>query len=361
MDFTFSDDAEMVRATVHEFVRRDLLPLEPKFLFAKTAEERKEITRSAIEKLKETGLYSAGVPEEFGGGGLKAIESCIIAEELSTSIIPIEWGELTPILYECNENQKGEYLIPVVQGEKKYALAFREPTHFTTAAQMATTARLEGDVFLLNGVKLLSRPEFDFCLLFALAPEGPTCFILDRDIPGCEITVDENGFTQITLTDCALPREKILGNLGGALTLGQKWFPLARITRSAAILGVCRRILETTALYVRDWKSMGESISTRPEIQRTLAEMAGNIESLRWLVYYTAWLASSKEKINFESMLCKLQAQKILQETVNSSVRIHGGTMPPIQHWLINVAKEGETLDMLRLAVSREVITRYAP
>lgn len=362
MDFSLSEDAEMVRATVHEFVRRDLLPLEPKFLLAKTSEERQEIARGATEKLKEMGLYSAGVPEELGGGGLGLIETCLIAEEISTTIIPVEWGDLTPILYECTESQKEHYLFPVVQGEKRYALAFLEPVHFTTASQMTTTARPGGNSYFLNGVKLLSRQDFDFCLIFALAPEGPTCFILERNAPGQHTSIkEEKSEMRVVLTDCPITQDRILGKPGAALTLGQKWFPLTRITRSAAILGVCRRILETTAQYVRDWKSMNEPISSRQEIQRSLASMAGNIEALRLLVYHTAWLATTRGKINFESSLLKLQAQDVLEETVNALVRIHGGTIPPIQHWLVGASKKGEVLDMLRLVVSQEVIARYTP
>ncbi len=373
MDFTFTEDAEMVRATVHEFVRRDLLPLEPKFLNAKTKEERKEISRNATTKLKEIGLYSAGVPEKFGGGGLGPIETCLIAEELSMTIIPVEWGDLTPILYECSENQKPDYLLPVVAGEKKYAIAFREPKHFASPEQMAATAQPQTDnSYLLNGIKELSTADFDFCLLFALTHDGVTCFIVDRDTPNTELTFNKNSVfgprssvaghsehPQIILKNCVVLAEKIVGKPGKAMSLGQKWFGLTRITRSAAILGVCRRILETTALYARDWKSMNEPIIARKEIQRTLASMSGNLEALRWLVYHTAWLASTNANIQFDSMLLKLQAQNVLQTMVNDSVRIHGGTIPPVEHWLVKALPEGEALDMLRLAVSHEVITRY--
>lgn len=349
----------MVRVTIHEFVRRDLLPREPNFLNARTREEKEQIVQMATAKIKEMGLYSAGVPEEFGGGGLGPIETCLIAEELSTTIIPVEWGDLTPILYECSAEQRPEYLLPVVAGEKRYALAFREKTHFASADDMTTFATPNAADYRLNGVKLLSRPDFDFCLVFALTPEGPSCFIVDRNTPGTEIvwgTVP----AELHLNDCRIPKEKMLGQPGTALFLGQRWFGIARIIRSAAILGICSRILETTAQYARDWKSMNEPIASRQEVQNCLATMAGNIESLRWLVYYTAWCVTTKDNINFESMLLKFQAHHILQETVNTAVRVHGGPIPPIQHWLVRATQEGEALNMLTLAVSNEVIKRYA-
>ncbi|MGB9741544.1 MAG: acyl-CoA dehydrogenase family protein [candidate division WOR-3 bacterium] len=358
MDFTFPEDAELVRQTVHEFVRRDLLPLEPKFLNARSRTERQEIARNATDKIREMGLYSAGVPEQFGGGGLGPIETCVIAEELSYTIIPVEWGDFTPILYECSDAQRDRYLLPVVSGEKNYALAFREPEPFPAPDQMKTTAESEGNTFRLNGIKELSRDDFDFCLVFARTREGVTCFLLNRDTPGAEIQ-NQTEPARLILNDCRIDADNILGIPGQAMFLGQRWFGLSRLSRSAAITGVCRRILETTALYARDWKSMNEPIINRREIQRTLAELAGSYESLRWLVYHTAWLAATGAQLQFDTMLLKLQAQTTLNRMVNDAIRVHGGTIPPIEHWLIRASAQGETLDMLRLAVSYEVIARY--
>ena len=186
MDFSFGEDADMVRQTAHEFVRRDLLPQEPKFLNAKDPAERTSIVATATASLKEMGLYSAGVPEAFGGGGLGPIETCLIADELGQTIIPVEWGELTPILYECPDALKPTYLKPVVEGSKTYAVAFDEPTPFTDPAKMATTARdmtetsdvsdrvPAPDGYVLNGAKLLANLKADFYLVFAkgLSPNG---------------------------------------------------------------------------------------------------------------------------------------------------------------------------------------------
>ncbi|MEO0022079.1 MAG: acyl-CoA dehydrogenase family protein [candidate division WOR-3 bacterium] len=358
MDFTLSEDAEMVRQTVHEFVRRDLLPLEPKFLNARNPVERHELARVATGKLREMGLYSAGVPEEFGGGGLGLIETCLIAEELSYTIIPVEWGDYTPLLYDCSEAQRESFLLPVVTGERNYALAFREPEPFSAPQEMRTSARTDGENFLIDGIKELSRPEFDFCLVFARADEGITCFIIDGDTPGWQIDKSTEP-ARLILSSCRLTADRILGTPGKAMLLGQRWFALARVSRSAAITGVCRRILETTALYARDWKSMNEPIISRKEVQRTLSEMAGGYESLRWLVYRTAWLAQTGAQFQYESLLLKLHAQTMLNRMVNDSIRVHGGTNPPVEHWLIRASGEGEALDMLRLAVSHEVISRY--
>jgi acyl-CoA dehydrogenase len=307
------------------------------------------------------GLYSAGVPEAFGGGGLGPIETCLIADELGQTLIPVEWGEFTPILYECSDVQKPKYLAPVVKGSKTYSVAFDEPTPFGEPAKMATTATQAHGGYVLNGAKLLPKPKADFYLVFASAIGpighiGPICLLLDPGTPGATVTGN-----LLTLKDCAVTAEQVVGAPGKALSLGRKWFPLTRIIRAAAILGTCDRLLEVSAQYAHDWTSMGTHISERASIQQALADMAGDIEGLRWMVYHTAWLAAEGKKIEYDSMLVKLQAQKVLTDTVNRSVRIHGGTMPPIAEWLRKNARDTDATDLLRLAVARETIARLQP
>ncbi len=360
MDFSFSEDAEMVRQTAHEFLRRDLLPQEPRFLNTKDESERDAITKDATDSLKEMGLYSAGVPEQFGGGGLGPVETCLIAEELSRTIIPVRWGEPTPILYDCSDRQRPVFLKPVVEGEKTYAVAFDEPEPFTDPTKMKTTATAQEGSYLVNGVKLVSCRDFDFCLVFAAAvgsagPIGPVCLIVNRNAPGTSL--DKN---RLTLTNCIVTADYVLGVPGRALALGRKWFPLTRIVRAAAVLGACDRLLEVNAQYARDWHSFGRPIHERASVQQALSDMAGDIEALRWLVYHTAWLAAEGKKHDYDSMLVKLHAQKVLTDTVNRSVIIHGGTMPAIAEWLAD-ARADDGTDLLRAAVSRETVSRLQP
>jgi len=384
MDFTFGEDAEMVRQTAHEFVRHDLLPQEPKFLNSKDPAERAAIVEAASASLKEMGLYNAGVPETFGGGGLGTIETCLIADELGQTIIPVEWGKLTPILYECSDTQKPVYLASVVEGSKSYAVAFNEPVPFANPAKMATTAKQSVSGWTLNGTKVLPGHKANFYLVFAqargLSPQGdcpqcligPTCFIVDGDAAGTHLEGN-----LLKLSDCVVPADRVLGAPGKALSLGRKWFPLTRIIRAAAVLGACDRLLEVNAQYAHDWTGDCPRTGTVPRvpkpIQQALGDMTGDIEALRWLVYHTAWLArglspaisagnpGTVPRVDYDSMLLKLQAHKVLTDTVNRSVRIHGGTIPPICEWLQKNAASEDATDMLRLAVARETISRLLP
>jgi alkylation response protein AidB-like acyl-CoA dehydrogenase len=249
----------------------------------------------------------------------------------------------------------------VVEGSKTYAVAFDEPTPFIDPPKMATTATQSESGWTLNGAKVLPNPKADFYLVFASAigptgPIGPICLLVDSGAPGT--TLSDN---LLTLTNCAVPADHVLGTPGKALGLGHKWFPLTRIIRAAAVLGTCDHLLEVSAQYAHDWTSMGTHISERKAIQQTLGDMAGDVEALRWLVYHTAWLAAEGKKIEYDSMLVKLQAHKVLTDTVNRSVRIHGGTIPPILEWLRKNAASSGADDSLRFAVARETISRLQP
>jgi alkylation response protein AidB-like acyl-CoA dehydrogenase len=296
-------------------------------------------------------------------------------------------------LYECTDVQKPIYLAPVVEGSKSYAVAFNEPVPFADPAQMATTATRDmtetSDFsdrvpspggYVLNGAKVLPVRKADFYLVFASlrglspngdcpqGPLGPTCFIVDSGAVGATLSGN-----LLTFSGCTVPADRVLGVPGKALSLGRKWFPLTRIIRAAAVLGTCDRLLEVNAQYAHDWTSMGAHISERKPIQQTLGDMTGDIEALRWLVYHTAWLArglsqaisegnqGSVPRLDYASMLLKLQAHKVLTDTVNRSVRIHGGTIPPICEWLRKNAASEDATDMLRLAVARETISRLLP
>jgi acyl-CoA dehydrogenase len=360
VDFSFGEDADMVRQTAHEFVRRELMPKEADFINAKDPADQVAITEAATAGLKEMGMYSAGVPEKFGGGGLGPIETCCIAEEMGTTIIPVEWGEPTPILYTAGPALKDNYLAPVVAGDKRYAIAFREPLPFARPVEMRVTADKADGGWKLNGTKELSRREFDFLLVFARAPEGPTCFVVDRDAAGATVRKD-GARLLLDLADCAVPADHVIGEPGKAIGLGREWFALGRIVRAAATLGACDRLLEVTAQYAHDWTSMGRNISERRPIQRTLAEMAADTDALRWAVYHAAWHLSEGKNAEYESMLVKMQAARVLRDGINRSVRVHGGTIPPLQQWLARSRADDDTGDLLRLAVARETMNRLLP
>ena len=249
----------------------------------------------------------------------------------------------------------------MVEGSKSYAVAFNEPAPFADPTKMATTAQQSDSGWTLNGTKVLPSRKADFYLVFASAigpigPIGPTCLVLDSGAPDTQLHGN-----LLTLSGSVVPADRVLGAPGRAMSLGRKWFPLTRIVRAAAVLGACNRLLEVNAQYAHDWTSMGAHVSERKPIQQALGDTAGDVEALRWLVYHTAGLAAEGKKIEYDSMLLKLQAHKVLTDTVNRSVRIHGGTIPPICEWLRKNAASEDATDMLRLAVARETISRLLP
>ncbi len=142
MDFEFSDDAVMLRDMLRRFIQKEALPLEMKFFNAGClAPEESARLRRAVEQL---GLWGLTVPEQYGGGGLDLVTSCVIQEELGQTFIPVDTGEVSPLLYACEGEQIAQYLEPAVAGERRLVLAAREPGKVRPQDWTASAAGGEG-------------------------------------------------------------------------------------------------------------------------------------------------------------------------------------------------------------------------
>jgi len=119
MDFEISEELKLIRETAMDFVKRGLLPLERDLLDSEDGVLPKEAIEELKKKAKEIGLSELRIPEEFGGLGTSILDLCLVEEELSKTIIPFNFGDVTPILFECNEEQKERYLDPTVEGTKQ--------------------------------------------------------------------------------------------------------------------------------------------------------------------------------------------------------------------------------------------------
>lgn len=155
MDFEFSSDGLMLRDMLRKFLQKDARPLEMKYFNAGRLEpEEHARLRAAIEQM---GLWGAVVPEKFGGGGLDTLTACLIEEELGTTFVPIETGDVPPLLFECNPDQATRYLEPALAGQRPAVIAAREP-EVVRPEDWRTTATPDGDGYRLDGLKALGTP-----------------------------------------------------------------------------------------------------------------------------------------------------------------------------------------------------------
>jgi acyl-CoA dehydrogenase len=340
MDFEISGEDKLTREAARNFVKRVLLPLENDLLY-KEGTLSKEVMDTLKKKAKETGFWGFRTPEVFGGLGESVLCLCLMEEEFAQTIIPFDFGDVTPILFHCNEEQKKKYLDPAMEGTKQYSLALLEPEN-PRPDSLKTTASKENGHYVIEGQKLVMQAIDigDFIITFAVTDpekpprEGVTCFLVDRDTPGLTtFGHEEKVGWQVNLIKpillsfnrCNIPAENILGEMGRAFYLGAKWLPSRRIIRAARCVGVGRRLLKVCCEYAELWETFGRTMSEQTRVQRILADMATDINAAMLMVYHAAYVADKGEDIRREAAMAKVFATEMVNRAADRTIQLHGG------------------------------------
>jgi len=322
MDFEFGEEAIMIRDMMRRFVQKDARPLEmPLFNEGTLTLEQEETLKSKI--MDQMGLWAVTVPEDYGGEELDMISACLIEEELGQTFVPVDYGDVTPILFACNEEQAEEYLEPAVEGERRPVLALREPGALVPE-QWKTRAVANGAGYALNGLKSVGRQprDGDFYVVFAQTDDGVTAFLVEPDHPG----VARRGASDIAFTDCHLPAEAVLGEAGRGLTLGNEYLAHQQVKMGARYVGMAQRLLDMSAQYARDWVSMGQPLALRPAVMRMIAEMAVEIQAARYLVYHAAWKLDEGDDAQSDATAIRLFTGQMIRSAIDKTIMVHGGT-----------------------------------
>lgn len=370
MDFEFAPDTLVLRDMLRRFVHKEARPLESKyFTSGDIALEDHARLHKSIEQL---GLWGLMVPEEYGGGGLDLLTTCVIEEELGQTFLPIDLGDVIPLLYACQGDQVTRFLEPALAGNRRAILAAREPTEnhqsmlgAINPGEWSTRVTSSGDEFVLNGYKILSeRPEpHDFLIVLVNMPEGTAAFLLDANSPGLNLT---DGANQIlSLEECRVGWEAMLSEPGKVITqiagnANQGW-----IRMGARYIGISERLLEMALEHAKSWISLGSPLLMRPAIQRLLVDLNIEIERCRWLVYHAAWMVDEArtESNSFLAAQVRLATVEMLRQAVDSTTMIFAGPGPSPQtehlRYLRGVLPRGAlemALDRARVLISSEML-----
>lgn len=349
MDFDIPEELKMVQSLVRDFVNDQLKPLERDILgrAADLSDARtslpSEIEEKLIKMVKNMGLWGVSVPQELGGVGLSTLGNCLVEEELAQTVIPFNFGDVTPILFDCNDQQKERYFLPVLHRQRQAYLALMEPGKEAELPAIDTTAEKVNGYYVLIGRKVsLSKAGKDyFAVVFATTADkgtrqGATCFLVDKDTPGFSLTDGEEktGWQAqarqpifLLFDHCRLPAENILGEEGKAFYLGKKWLPSRRLTRGARCVGVAQRLLDEATTHVQSWQSFGQFISRRTSIEAALADIVIAIHACRLMVYEAAWKADKGESIRRQAAMVKLFATQMIYNVADRVSHIFDG--PP--------------------------------
>ncbi|MGZ4458349.1 MAG: acyl-CoA dehydrogenase family protein [Nocardioidaceae bacterium] len=356
MDLTLSDEEREIRDWVRTFVTREIMPLEQDVLARERNHEpgltAEELT-ALQDKAKESGFFGVQTPEEYGGMGLGAVMTALIEVELGRSFVPFRFaGDADNILYFANDKQKATYLVPTINGDRKSCFAITEPGAGSDARAIRTSARREGDDWVINGEKtfITGGNEADFTMVFAVTDpdkhrdgrtdESVTCFLVDRDQGWKSEYIDTMGQwgpAALVFDDVRVPSSAILGEEGKGFGLAMRWIGKGRYMLPARALGACERLVEMGMEHARNRKTFGQPIAERQAIQWMVADSAVEIEALRWLVLAAAWQVDQGLDSRQAQSMAKLYGGQKANEIVDRVLQMHGGMgytrELPVERW----------------------------
>lgn len=375
MDFNLSEEHEMIRKMVRDFAEKEVAP---------TAAERDEEERfdmAIFHKMAELGLTGIPWPEEYGGIGSDYLAYVIAVEELSrvcasTGVTLSAHTSLAgwPVYKFGTEEQKQKYLRPMAEGAKIGAYGLTEPASGSDAGAMKTTAKLDGDDYVLNGSKIFitNGGIADIYIVFAVTdacgkrPET-SAFIIEKDYPGFSVGKKEKKLgirssptTEIMFDNCRVPKENLLGEVGDGFKIAMQTLDGGRNGIAAQAVGIAQGALDAAVDYAKEREQFGKPIAANQGIGFKLADMATATEASRLLTYQAAWLESNSLPYGKASAMAKLMAGDTAMQVTTDAVQVFGGygytKDYPVERYMrdakITQIYEG-TQEIQRLVISR--------
>ncbi|MGG4489502.1 acyl-CoA dehydrogenase [Metabacillus idriensis] len=377
MFFKLSDEHEMIRKMVRDFAKNEVEPT------AAERDEEERFDRGLFDKMAELGLTGIPWPEEYGGIGSDYLAYVIAVEELSRvcASIGVTLSAHTslagwPVYKFGTEEQKQKYLKPMAQGEKIGAYGLTEPGSGSDAGGMRTTAKLNGDHYVLNGSKIFitNGGIADTYIVFAVTdPEskhkGTSAFIVEKDFKGFSVGKKESKLgirssptTEIIFEDCIVPKENLLGQEGEGFKIAMMTLDGGRNGIAAQAVGIAQGALDASVAYAKERQQFGKPIAMQQGIGFKLADMATTVEASRLLTYQAAWLESEGLPYGKESAMSKLFAGDTAMKVTTEAVQVFGGygytKDYPVERYMrdakITQIYEG-TQEIQRLVISRMI------
>lgn len=340
MDFSVSPEILQMKEAVRDFIANEV---EPRSM---DIERQDRVPEDLLEASKELGLFGLSIPEEYGGLGLSMVDKCAVFEELGQTINGYTTilgahngiGSVGIVAFGCPE-QKARYLPRMAAGEWIGAFALTEPEAGSNAAALRSTATKKGDRYVLNGQKIYitNAPEAHVFTVMAstdpsLGPKGITSFIVEKNFPGFRVGTVEKKMglhgshtAQLYFEDLEVPEENVLGEVGQGYVNALKILANGRSGLAARALGSCQYLLDRSIRHALTRHQFGKPLFEQQIIQHYLADMATEIETLRWMTYRVAWMADQGASVIKEAAMLKLYGSEVYNRIADRAVQIHGG------------------------------------
>ena len=341
IDFTLTDENRLVRDAARAFAEAEILP------HIREWDEQGETHREVFATMGELGFLGAPVPERYGGSGMDYISFALLCEELEradtafrvvqsvhvglNSLTLLQWG---------TEEQRQRWLVPQAKGDKLATFALTEPGVGTDASNLSTTARRDGDSYVLNGSKLwISLADIaDHFLVFATVDRekrhrGITAFVLERGMPGLttgtlhgKLGIRAGNTGLINLEDVRVPVENRIGEEGEGFLIAMSAIDQGRYTVAAGAVGLAQACLDASLRYAHERHTFGEEIGRHQLVKQMIANMAKGIEVGRLLVFQAGWLKNRGLRNTRETSVAKWHATEHSVQAALDAIQIHGAS-----------------------------------
>ncbi len=341
MDFSLSEEQLMIEQMVQNFTQKEILPI------IKEYDRKQEPIPFALQRLGELGILGICIPVRYGGQGMDFISLGLACEELEAadtslrvamsvhvglcSLTLLQWG---------NEDQKQKYLKPLASGQKLGCGVFTEPGMGSDVSSISTSAKRDGDFYILNGEKmwisLASKANYAL-LTVRTNPDAPrpsnrlSTLIIDLDTPGItrgdihgKLGVRAGSTGWINFQDVRIPVENRIGEEGEGFKITMSAFDHGRYTVASGAAGIVRAARDASVRYARERSSFGKPISEHQLIQEKIARMAQDYEISRLLYLRAGWLKNQGIRNTLETSYAKKFATEASFRAADDAIQIHG-------------------------------------
>lgn len=341
MDYFLSEEQIMIRDLARQVAEEKIVPVRAEL------DETGEFPWDIMKVLAQSDLFGLFIPEEYGGLGKGGLELAIAVEELSRACLGVSTSYAAnalgtyPILLFGSEEQKKKYLPDIAAGKKLVAFGLTEANAGSDAGGVQTTARLEGDEYVVNGTKqwITNGGVADIYTIIAITdktkgPRGASAFVVEKGTPGFSFGKKENKMgirasatTELIFDNCRIPKENIIGKDGMGFLVAMKTLDNSRTGVGAQGVGVAQGAFEEAVRFAKQRVQFGHPVITFQAVQHMLADMATSIEAARALVYTVSrFIDSGAKDVSKESAMAKVFATDTAMKVTTDAVQVMGGS-----------------------------------
>ncbi len=341
MDYFLTEDQMMIKELARQIAEEKVVPVREEL------DEKEEFPWEIMKVLAQSDLLGLYIPEKYGGLGKGCLELCIAIEELSRACLGVSTTYAAnalgtyPILLFGSEEQKGKYLPDIAAGERLVAFAITEANAGSDAAGIQTTARLEGNEYILNGTKqwITNGGEAEIYTIIAMTDRtkgarGASALIVEKGTPGFHFGKKEkkmgiraSSTRELIFDNCRIPKENIIAKEGYGFIMAMKTLDHSRTGVGSQGVGVAQGAFEEALKFAKHRIQFGHPIISFQSVQHMLADMAIEIEAARGLVYSVArYIDSGAKDISKDSAIAKVFATDMAMRVTTNAVQVMGGS-----------------------------------